>query len=208
MNRRPTSLEKNVKFEQIERETSTCYMVIRFLLYVCGIVAIVGIEIFSAFSFEPSSSSTIFYPSGFLRFIDSSSSFISDWRFFAACLSKLSWMKLDDDYGEGRGRGWLWNGGLKGVVFGIGRFERELLCGLAWIFEPFSPRRGFLHAAGSISLSFASGEGTALFSGRAFKFLMIEVFWGKMLEKLNRNRFSEGILRIECLWFDSQILKF
>lgn len=60
MNRRPTSLEKNVKFEQIERETSTCYVLIRFLLYVCGIVAIVGIEIFSAFSFEPSSSSTIF----------------------------------------------------------------------------------------------------------------------------------------------------
>lgn len=52
---------------------------------------------------------------------------------------------------------------------------------------------------GSILLSFASGQGGGVFFRDAFKFLMNEVFWWKKLEKLNRNRFSGGILRIEYL---------
>lgn len=109
---------------------------------------------------------------------------------------------MDDDYGRGMVAKWRCTRGLKGVVFGIGRFERELLCGLAWIFEPFSSgpvsTRGFLRAADSILLSFASGEALGrCFFQDAFKFLIIEVFWGKRLEKLlNRNKFS-SILRIE-----------
>lgn len=96
---------------------------------------------------------------------------------------------MDDDYRRGMVAKWRCTRGLKGVVFGIGRFERELLCGLAWIFEPFSSgpvsTRGFLRAADSILLSFASGEALGrCFFQDAFKFLIIEVFLGEKVGKV------------------------
>lgn len=76
-----------------------------------------------------------------------------------------TWIKLDDDYEDACET----RGLKKGRFFRIGRFERELLCGSAWILERFSNRfpRAVFSCAGGNFANFASGS-FFIFSGLNF----------------------------------------